>query len=122
MAAEPEELTDAEVEILRTTLQEQETRLVTAMDAGVDGTKPVDLDEPIGRLSRIDALAQREMNEAGRRAQKQQLTEVRMALEAIEGGEFGLCRMCDGPIGFRRLKARPFTPLCLACQSEREKA
>lgn len=121
MPAEPEELTDAEIEILRTSLREQEARLVDAMEAGADGTKPVDLDEPIGRVSRIDALAQREMNEAGRRAQKQQLAEVRMALEAIEAGEYGLCRMCDGPIGFRRLKARAFTPLCLTCQSERER-
>lgn len=121
MPTEPEELTDAQVEVMRTTLADQEARLVTAMEAGAEGTKPVDLDEPIGRVSRIDALAQREMNEAGRRAQKQQLAEVRMALEAIEAGEYGLCRVCDGAIGFRRLRARPFTPLCLACQSERER-
>lgn len=119
--AEPEELTEAELETLRVQLEDQERRLVAAMAAGAEGTKPVDLDEPIGRVSRIDALAQREMNEAGRRAQKQQLTDVRMALEAMSDGSYGECRVCDGPIGFRRLAARPFTPLCLACQSERER-
>lgn len=121
MPPEPEELTDAEIETLRVELVAQQARLVTAMDAASEGTKPVDLDEPIGRLSRIDALAQREMNSAGQRAQKQQLDEVRMALDAIAAGDYGECRACDGPIGFRRLRARPFTPLCLACQSAREK-
>lgn len=122
MPVEPDELTDVELETLRVELLAQEQRLVAAMNAGADGTKPVDLDEPIGRLSRIDALAQREMNDAGRRAQKQQLAEVRMALDAMKAAEYGDCRSCDGPIGFRRLRARPFTPLCLACQSAREKA
>ncbi len=122
MPAEPDELTDAEIETLRLELVAQEHRLVAAMDAASEGTKPVDLDEPIGRLSRIDALAQREMNNAGQRAQKQQLAEVRMALEAIGSGEYGECRACDGPVGFRRLRARPFTPLCLSCQSAREQA
>ena len=110
-----------ELETLRVELVAQELRLVAAMNAGVDGTKPVDLDEPIGRLSRIDALAQREMNDAGRRAQKQQLAEVRMALDAMKAEAYGECRSCDGPIGFRRLRARPFTPICLTCQSAREK-
>lgn len=110
-----------ELETLRVELVAQELRLVAAMNAGADGTKPVDLDEPIGRLSRIDALAQREMNDAGRRAQKQQLAEVRMALDAMKAEAYGECRACDGPIGFRRLRARPFTPLCLTCQSAREK-
>lgn len=122
MPAEPDELSDLEIETLRVELVAQRQRLVTAMDAGADGTKPVDLDEPIGRLSRIDALAQREMNNAGQRAQKQQLAEVRMALDAVEAGEYGECRACDGPIGFRRLRARPFTPMCLSCQSAREKS
>ncbi len=121
MAHEPDELSDAEIEALRVELLAVQQRLVSAMEAGEDGTKPVDLDEPIGRLSRMDALAQREMNEAGRRAQKRQLTEVRLALEAIEAGEYGECRACDGPIGFRRLRARPFVGLCLSCQSERER-
>ncbi len=120
MTPEPDELTVAEIETLRVELVAQQERLVAAMDSASEGTKPVDLDEPIGRLSRIDALAQREMNSAGQRAQKQQLDEVRMALDSITAGEYGECRACDGPIGFRRLRARPFTPLCLACQSARE--
>ena len=31
------------------------------------------------------------------------------------------CRRCEEPIGFRRLQARPETPLCVACQNQRER-
>ena len=121
LANEPDELTDAEVAKLQAQLVEHGKRLEESLRQGADGTKPVDLDEPIGRLSRIDALAQREMNEAGRRAQRQELAQVKLALEAIEADEYGLCKACDGPIGFRRLQARPFSTICIACQSERER-
>lgn len=121
MDAEPEELTDDQIRALRDQLCAQRDRLVAAMEAGAEGTKPVDLGEPIGRISRIDALAQREMNEAGQRAQKQQLVDVRRALEAMDADEYGLCRVCDSPIGFRRLEARPFSRLCVACQSAQER-
>jgi DnaK suppressor protein len=82
----------------------------------------VDLDEPIGRLSRMDAIAQREVSKAGRRQQTLQLSEVRAALSAVDAGEYGLCRSCDEPIGYRRLAAQPHAPVCLRCQAERERA
>ena len=121
LPVEPTELTDAEVAKLRALLIAHGDRLEESLRQGADGTKPVDLDEPIGRISRIDALAQREMNEAGRRAQQQELAAVKLALEAMQDGEYGVCKACDGPIGFRRLQARPFSTICIACQSERER-
>ncbi len=121
MDQQPEELSDDEVARLGDALREHEARLQASLDRGADGAKPVDLDEPIGRLSRMDALAQREMNEAGRRTQQAELAQVKLALESIAAGEYGLCRSCDESIGFRRLHARPFATVCLRCQSERER-
>lgn len=118
---EPTSLTAAEIAQLTAQLHIHHDRLVGSLERGADGTKPVDLDEPIGRLSRIDALAQREMNDAGRRAQLQELTQVKLALEAMDAGEYGLCRACDEPIAFRRLLARPFATICVRCKSERER-
>ena len=39
----------------------------------------------------------------------------------MERGEYGLCRRCDEPIAYRRLKARPESPYCIACQDEIER-
>jgi RNA polymerase-binding transcription factor len=48
------------------------------------------------------------------------LQSIDQALERIEGGTYGICESCEGEITPERLKAMPFTQLCVQCQSERE--
>ena len=45
---------------------------------------------------------------------------IDQALERIEEGTYGVCESCEGEITAERLKAMPFTRLCVQCQSERE--
>jgi DnaK suppressor protein len=118
---DPEELTPAQRELLRTELLRLETELGEAIERSAEEARPVDLDTPIGRLSRIDAIAQREISQAGRRQQAQQLGLVRTALASIHDEQFGLCRVCEEPIAFARLRARPFAAICLRCQAARER-
>lgn len=99
-------------------------RLLLEIDALLntpsDRTDVVDLDQPIGRLSRMDAMQQQKMAEAQVRRHKLRLRQVKQALAAYEDGEFGDCRKCDEPVGYRRLKARPESPFCVQCQEEIE--
>ena len=83
-----------------------------------EGTRPVDLDEPIGRLTRMDAIQQQSMSVANRRSHGIRLQQVEQAVTAIERGSYGLCRRCRDPIEHRRLAARPESPYCLDCQDE----
>ena len=83
-----------------------------------EGTRPVDLDEPIGRLTRMDAIQQQSMFIANRRSHEIRLQQVNQALTAIEREEYGLCRRREEPIGYKRLKARPESAYCLDCQDE----
>jgi RNA polymerase-binding transcription factor len=48
------------------------------------------------------------------------LLSIDQALERIEQGTYGICESCEGEITAERLKAMPFTRLCVQCQSERE--
>ena len=82
--------------------------------------KPVDLDLPIGRISRVDAIQQQRMAQASRHNNETRLRQVNSALAAAEEDLYGYCRLCDEPIGYRRLKAGPETPACVTCQSRRE--
>lgn len=85
------------------------------------GTRPVQLDQQaVGRVSRIDAIAQQEMNTARQQHGAEQLRRVLVALSRVESGDYGYCQGCDEPIGLPRLQARPETALCLACQQQRE--
>jgi len=119
--SDPEELTAAQRLELRATLERLERALTSAIDLSADEAKPVDLETPIGRLSRIDAIAQREISQAGRRQQVHELAQVRAALHVVDDEEFGVCRICDETIDFRRLAARPFVLICLQCQAARER-
>ena len=42
------------------------------------------------------------------------------ALQRIEAGTFGLCRICGGEIGRARLEAVPTATQCISCKSKRE--
>lgn len=118
----PRELTDAEVEALAAALRAIEAELRETLDHSADAARPVELDQQAaGRVSRIDAIQQQQMIAAGRRRAETRLALVRQALKAVESGDYGICRKCDEPIGVRRLRARPESPICLQCQAAIER-
>lgn len=51
---------------------------------------------------------------------RSKLLSIDQALERLEEGTYGICESCEGEITPERLKAMPFTRLCVQCQSERE--
>jgi DnaK suppressor protein len=59
---------------------------------------------------------------SNRAASRARLGRVGEALAAIERGEYGACARCEEPIAFRRLKAKPESRLCVACQGASERA
>jgi len=42
------------------------------------------------------------------------------AQQRIEGGTFGICRICEGEIGRARLEAVPTATQCISCKSKRD--
>jgi len=48
------------------------------------------------------------------------LKKIDEALERISNGTFGICESCGQEIGFKRLKARPVTTLCIDCKTQQE--
>ncbi len=116
-----EELTEGQRAELVADLGGLRRRLEATLAASREDTRPVDLDLPIGRLSRMDALQQQNLAQANRRSAEARLQQVRSALAAQDAGEYGDCRDCGDPIGYARLKARPETPFCRSCQAQRER-
>ena len=50
------------------------------------------------------------------------LQDIEDALERIEAGTYGTCDDCGQPIPERRLRAIPYTVVCIACEEERERS
>jgi len=53
--------------------------------------------------------------------EKSLLTKLDLALKKIEDGTFGVCEVCEEPIGKKRLEARPETGLCIRCKEDQER-
>ncbi len=114
------ELQTPEREELHQLLLALREELRKLLESSSDGAQPVSLDQPIGRLSRMDALQQQSMLQANRRTARTRLTRVEAALRRHDNGEYGLCAGCEEEIGFARLQAQPEAPFCIDCQSHQE--
>jgi len=54
--------------------------------------------------------------------QTKELQEIDVALGKIANGEYGICEMCEDPIGFQRLKVKPHAIYCIDCREIVEKS
>ena len=59
--------------------------------------------------------------EAEIRRDIQEIRDIVAAEQRIEGGQYGLCIDCEGPIRYKRLDAYPTAKRCYDCQVEYEK-
>ncbi len=77
--------------------------------------KPIPLDASIGRISRMDAINNKTINESSLREKKQQLQKLNRALEHSESKAFGVCTKCGQDIPFGRLEFMPYVTRCVHC-------
>jgi DnaK suppressor protein len=78
-------------------------------------SRPVSPDNAIGRLTRMEAINSKSINEAALKKSKQTLLKMERALMLINDPDFGLCRECEEPIPFARLMIVPESDLCVQC-------
>ncbi len=52
---------------------------------------------------------------------RKKIQQVYLALEWLDEEEYGLCEECGEPIGDNRMRALPFTRVCVECKSKLEK-
>lgn len=78
-------------------------------------TKPISPNNAIGRVSRMDAINNRSVNEASLRQAETKLTNLKRALSKVEDDDFGMCLKCQNPIPVGRILIRPESFLCVNC-------
>ncbi len=104
---------------LRKQLKECQADLLESTKSTSEDRAPVELDQSMqGRLSRIDALQQREMALATQRRREIELTRIGAALKRMDSDDYGYCVGCDEDIAPDRLKSDPAQPLCVECAAE----
>jgi DnaK suppressor protein len=53
--------------------------------------------------------------------QRKELNEIELALDKIKAGTYGICEMCEDPIGKERLEVKNFARFCITCREITEK-
>ena len=82
-----------------------------------DLTQPISPDSAIGRVSRMDAINNKSVNEAALRKKQAQLTALNEALKNIDDPKFGKCIKCGAEIPIGRIMIMPESKKCVHCAS-----
>jgi DnaK suppressor protein len=118
---EPETLTEAQVAELRGMLERRRAELVASIDdrrgeerdAGREVGDEMDEANTEGASAMVSKLLERDV---------QLLREIDRALAKIAEGEYGVCEGTGEPIGYSRLKLRPWARFGVEYQEELERA
>lgn len=78
-------------------------------------TRPIAPDNAIGRLSRMEAINTKSINEAALNTAKHKLTKLKYALANIDNENFGICVDCGERIPLGRIMIMPESNLCVEC-------
>jgi DnaK suppressor protein len=73
-------------------------------------------------LDEVQNAAERELAIRNLDRESNLLRNVRAALRRIEEGTFGVCTHCEEEISPKRVNAVPWTPFCIACQEQADRA
>ncbi len=78
-------------------------------------TKPIPPENAIGRVSRMDAINNKAVNEAALRRSNLKLNKLETALRKVDEPNFGTCASCRRPIQPKRLMFMPESTRCVRC-------
>ena len=78
-------------------------------------TKPIAPENAIGRISRMDAINNKTVNEAALRKAEQKLNNLQVALTKIDDPDFGICIRCKQTIPLGRILLMPHTITWVNC-------
>ena len=112
-------MNEAEQKELKVKIKKKIKRLEVNIIDLKEATKPISPENAIGRISRMDAINNKSVNEAALRAAEVKLTKLQAALSKVGSDNFGICTLCKEPIQAGRIVIAPESPFCIKCASKR---
>ena len=88
------------------TLEVKELRLIA---------KPISPENAIGRISRMDAINNKSINDRMLRKAEEKLKGLKMALSRLKESDFGKCIKCKNWINEKRILLMPEVIKCINC-------
>jgi DnaK suppressor protein len=111
-----EELKSFENKLLDRRVQIEKNLTGTALE--LDGMRDLELNDEGDYAA---ASAETAVDSAILVQQRKELAEIDLALDKIKNGTYGICEMCEEPIGKPRLEVKNFARFCITCREINEK-
>ena len=112
-------MTKKEKETLKSKIESDIHELQKQIETMKEKAKPIAPDCSLGRLTRMEAMAEQEVSQKILDESKLRLTRLQNALSRIDKPMFGICIECEEPIGIERMKIRPESVRCVECAGSR---
>ena len=104
----------------RALLFEERKRLMKNAQRTLTEEMTVDQDDLPDEMDLATADYSQNLSFRLRGRERHLLGKIDEALERIDSEDYGWCTGCEAWIGFRRLRARPVTTLCIICKEKQE--
>ena len=98
-----------------------ETRQAELLDV-LRNREAITIEKSPDALDEVQNAAERELAIRNLDRESKLLTNVRAALRRIDDGSFGTCIHCEEEISPKRVAAVPWTPYCIQCQEQADRA
>ena len=108
-------MTPKELKNIEIIIQEDILKTEVSISNLKELTKPIPPENAIGRVSRMDAINNRAVNEAALKKAKQKLKNLRITLSNLNESDFGVCAKCKGQIPLGRIMLMPQSRFCVNC-------
>lgn len=113
-------MNDTEKSKLTKHIQQQVEELRDDIAALEELVQPIAPDNAIGRLSRMEAISAKSINEANLANARTKLEKLKTILGEIDDPDFGLCIECGEEIPMGRIRLMPESRMCVQCAGKYE--
>lgn len=100
---------------IKNIIEEKINNLVLEIDELRQIAKPIEPENSIGRISRMDAINNKSINDRMLRNSLHKLKNLNTGLKRLENVDFGICIKCKREININRLLLIPETLKCVKC-------
>lgn len=100
---------------VKTTILDEISKTEVSIEHYKELTKPIAPSDAIGRVSRMDAINNKTINEASLRQAEAKLKSLNIVLSKLDDNDFGICLKCKQTIPIGRILIRPESLLCVNC-------
>ena len=110
---------DEDLQLMREVISKKIEELEKSLRYLQDETKPIEPSISLGRLTRMEAISEKGVNEYVLQQNKQTLVKLQNAIMRIDKGTYGVCVLCGKDIPIGRLSYVPEALICVPCADKR---